>query len=67
MKKTLLAIAASGLIAASAIPFAAAAEHHAGKVHQRTHTHFRDSNAYVPPAYVAPQPDYSGYAGMDGH
>jgi hypothetical protein len=70
MKKTLLAVAASGLIAVFATHFADAAEHHSGKVHHRTYTNFRDSNAYAAPAYAAPQPDfsrYSGYAGMDGH
>jgi hypothetical protein len=70
MKRTIFTVLASGLIAVSAIQFAAAAERHSGKVHHRAYTSFRDSNAYAAPAYAAPQPDldrYSGYAGMDGH
>jgi hypothetical protein len=55
----------------SAVHFAAAAEHHSGRVHHHAHAGFRDSNAYAVPAYRVPQqPDwdrYSGYAGIDGH
>ena len=68
MKKPILTIAGSALIALSAMQFAAASEHHQGRSHHRVAV--RDSNAYAAPAYAAPQPDwerYSGYAGMDGH
>ena len=67
MKKTILTVSASAVMVLFAVQFAAAAEHHAGKMHHRTYTHFRDSNAYAPPAYAASQPDYSNYAGMDAH
>ena len=69
MKKTILAIAGSALIALSAVPFAAAAEHH-HKAHYRAE--FRDSNASVAPAYrPAAEPEWSrysgGYSDMAGH
>jgi len=55
MKKTILMIAGSALIALSTVQFAVASEHHA---HHRAHTsaQFRDSNAYAAPA----QPEWSG-------
>ena len=59
MKKSLLTIAGSALIALSSVQFAAASEHHQGRVHHRAS--FRDSNAYVAPAYDAVQPEWSGY------
>jgi FAD/FMN-containing dehydrogenase len=61
MKKTILTIVGSALIALSAVQLAAAAsERHKGKMKQSptASTQFRDSNAYVPPAYNA----YGGYA-----
>ncbi len=58
MKKTILTIAGSALITLSAVQFAAASEHHEGKMHHRAAaaTLYRDSNAYV-----AAQPEWSGY------
>jgi hypothetical protein len=69
MKKTILTIAGSALMALSAVQFAAAAEHH-HKAHHRTE--FRDSNAYVAPAYSpAAEPEWyrysGGYSDMAGH
>jgi hypothetical protein len=62
MRKTILTILGASLMVASTVQIAAAAEHH------RTHRapvseQFRNSNAYVAPAYVAPQPDWSRYSG----
>jgi len=70
MKKTILTIAGSALIALSTVQFAAAAEHHHGKAHHRAE--FRDSNAYAQPVYgPATEPEgyrYSGgYSDMAGH
>ena len=58
MKKTILTIAGSALIALSAVQLAAATEHHQGRMHHRAgaSAQFRDSNAYV-----ATQPEWSGY------
>jgi hypothetical protein len=58
MKKTILTIAGSALIALSTVQFAAASEHH-DRVHHRAHasSQFRDSNAYAAPA----QQEWSGY------
>jgi hypothetical protein len=71
MTKTIVTLTGSALIALSAAQFAAAAEHHSGKVHHRAaYAGFRNSNAYAPTPYRAPEPDwdrYSGYAGMDAH
>jgi Spy/CpxP family protein refolding chaperone len=59
MRKTILAVLGSALLAASTIPIAAAAEHH--KSHRvypapaPMSERFRDSNAYYAPAY---QPSY---------
>jgi hypothetical protein len=60
MTKTIFTIAGSALIALSMVQFASAVEQpHRGKVHHRVA--FRDSNAYVAPAYqAAPQYQYSG-------
>jgi hypothetical protein len=60
MKKPILTIAGSALIALSAVQFAAASEHHQGRFHHSVAV--RDSNAYAPPAYVAAQPEWSGYS-----
>jgi hypothetical protein len=70
MKKTILTVAGSALIALSAVQFAAAAEHHHGRAHHRAE--FRDSNAYAEPAYrPAAEPEWSrysgGYSDMAGH
>lgn len=72
MKKTILAIAGSALIVFSGVQLAAAAEHHHGKIHHRTASELRDSNAYAVPAYgSAAEPEgyrYSGgYSDMAGH
>jgi hypothetical protein len=62
MKKTILTILGSALIAASAGQAASATEHHAThKAHRAPVTaseQFRNSNAYVAPAA---QPDWSRY------
>jgi hypothetical protein len=57
MKKTILTIAGSALIALSTVQFAVASEHH-DRAQHRAHTseQFRDSNAYAAPA----QPEWSG-------
>jgi hypothetical protein len=57
MKKIILTIAGSALVALSAVQFAAANEHH-GRVYHHGYTEFRDSNAYAAPAYEAYR--YSG-------
>ena len=59
MKKTILTIAGSALIALSSVQFAAAAERHHGQTHQRIYSsEFRDSNAFAAPVYEAYR--YSG-------
>jgi hypothetical protein len=52
MKKTILTLLASALIATSAAQVASAAQpHRSHVVHQaKTHERWRNSNAYVPPA-----------------
>ena len=65
MKKSLLTIAGSALIALSSVQFAAGSEHHQGRVHQRAAV--RDSNAYLAPAYDAVQPEWSGYRSGGGY
>jgi opacity protein-like surface antigen len=61
MKKSILTIAGSALIALSAVQFAAASEHQRGRVHHRASV--RDSNAYVTPAFDAVQPERYRYSG----
>jgi len=61
MKKTILTIAGSAVIALSAVQFAAAAEPHHGRHHQRA-SEFRDSNAFLAPAYESDASRYSGGA-----
>jgi len=61
MKKMILTIAGSALIALSAAQYAAASEHHQGRVHHRASV--RDSNAYAGPAYDAVQPEWYRYSG----
>jgi hypothetical protein len=60
MKKTILTIAGSALIALSSVQFAAATEQHHGKVHHRAAAELRDSNAYAAPAYEPEGYRYSG-------
>ena len=62
MKKTIFTIAGSALIALTAVQFAAAAEPHHVRHHQRAASEFRDSNAFVAPAYEA-APEWSRYSG----
>ena len=61
MKKSILTIAGSALIALSTVQFAAASEHHQGRVHHRASV--RDSNAYVAPAFDAVQSEGYRYSG----
>jgi hypothetical protein len=58
MKKTILTIAGSALIALSTVQFAAASEHQ-DRVHHRAHSsaQFRDTNAYAPV-----RQEWSGYS-----
>jgi hypothetical protein len=65
MKKTILTIAGSALIALSTVQLAAAASERHNKVHHRgpaAATQFRDSNAYAAPAYGAAFRDSNAYA-----
>jgi hypothetical protein len=68
MRKTVLTIAGSALIALSTMQFAAASEHH-GRTHHRATVgnQFRDTNAYAAPASVAVQPGWSDYSGYYSH
>ena len=63
MQKTILTIAGSALIALSTVQFASAASEQQSRTHHRAaaSTQYRNSNAYVAPAYVAVQPESSGY------
>jgi len=61
MKKSILTIAGSALIALSTVQLAAASEHHQGRVHHRASV--RDSNAYVAPAFDAVQSEGYRYSG----
>jgi hypothetical protein len=58
----ILTVAGSALIALSTVQLAAASEHH-GRTHHRAAAtvQYRQSNAYVAPAYVAVQPEWPGY------
>jgi len=72
MRKTILTLAGSALIALSAVQLAAASEHHRGTVHHRTSADFRNSNAYATPAPIVSQPEWSyrysgGYSDLAGH
>ena len=62
MKKSILTMAGSALIALSAVQFAAASETHPSRVHHH-HAAVRDSNAYAAPAYDAVQSEASRYSG----
>ncbi len=61
MRRTILTIAGSALIALSAAQFAAASEHQQGRVQHRASV--RDSNAYAAPASDAGQPESYRYSG----
>jgi len=66
MKKTILTIAGSALIALSTVQLAAAASERQNRVHNRSSaavTQFRNSNAYAEPAYGAAQPEAYRYSG----
>jgi hypothetical protein len=65
MRRTILTMAGSALIALSAVQLAVASEHHRGKMQHRvaTNTQFRDSNASVAPAFGAVQPEWYRYSG----
>ena len=60
MKKTILTIAGSALIALSTVQFTAASEQHHGRVHHRAYSELRNSNAFAEPVYQAPGYAYSG-------
>ena len=63
MRKTILTILGSALLAASTVQIAAAAEHHKARKIYRAPApvteEFRNSNAYWPAPYA--QPDWSRY------
>jgi hypothetical protein len=69
MKKSILTIAGSALIAMSMVQVAAASEPQQGRIHH--HVSVRESNAYASPAYDAAQSEayrYSGgYSAPAGH
>lgn len=78
MKKAILAIAGSALIVVSGVQFAAAAEHHHGRIHHRSASELRNSNAYAAPPVgygygygSEAEPEWSryggGYSDMAGH
>jgi hypothetical protein len=62
MRKTILTIAGTALIALSTVQLAAASEHH-GRTHHRATAgnQFRDTNAYAAPAAVQPAWSDNGY------
>jgi hypothetical protein len=61
MKNAFFAIAGSALIALSTVQFASATEQH-NRAHHRA-TEFRNSNAFVAPAYEAAPADAYRYSG----
>jgi hypothetical protein len=67
MRKTILTILGSALIAASAVQMASATEHHRYHRNDRapvaTAEQFRNSNAYAAPV----QPEWPGYGYGDGY
>jgi hypothetical protein len=68
MQNTILTITGSALIALSTVQLAAASEHQNRKHHRSTaDAQFRHSNAYAVPAYVAVQPQWSGYNYSGGY
>jgi hypothetical protein len=70
MRKKILTILGSALIAAAAIQIAAAAEHHKGRKADRapvsTSERFRNSNAYSGNSTWAAQPHWSRFQGGGG-
>ena len=61
MKKTILTIAGSALIALSTVQLAAAASERQNKVHHRSSaaaSQFRNSNAFAAPAYESASETY---------
>ena len=63
MKKTVFTLAASAVIALSAVQLAVASEHHRGTVRHHATTEFRNSNAYATPDYRAVEPEWYRYSG----
>jgi len=63
MKKTVLTLAASAVMAFSVVQLAAASEHHRGTLRHHARTEFRDSNAYAVPDYRAAEQEWSRYSG----
>jgi hypothetical protein len=61
MRKTILTIAGSALMALSAVQLAAASEHHGRAHHRAAAAQFRNTNAYAAPSYVAVRSESSGY------
>jgi hypothetical protein len=70
MKKTILTITGSALIVFSTVQFASANEQNHRNVRHRASTEFRNSNAFVAPAYEAAPESYrysGGYSAPAGH
>ncbi|HET7889497.1 MAG TPA: hypothetical protein VFL62_24975, partial [Bradyrhizobium sp.] len=70
MKKTILTIVGSALIIFSAVQLASANEQNHRTVRHRTSAEFRNSNAFVAPAYEAAPESYrysGGYSAPAGH
>jgi hypothetical protein len=65
MKNTILMIAGAALVALSTVQLAAATEQH-HRVHHRA-TEFRDSNAFVAPAYEESYRYSAGWSAPAGH
>jgi hypothetical protein len=69
MKKTILTIAGLALVVFSTVQFASANEQNRRTVRHRTSAEFRDSNAFVAPAYEAAPESYrysGGYSAPAG-
>jgi hypothetical protein len=62
MKKTILTIAGSALIVFSAVQFASAEPRQ--RAHHRANSEFRNSNAFVPPAYESAPETYRYTGGL---
>jgi len=63
MKKTVLTLAASAVMAFCAVQLAAASEHHRATPRHPVRTEFRNSNAYALPDYRAAEPEGYRYSG----
>jgi hypothetical protein len=65
MRKTILSVLGASAVAVLTAQTAVASEHHhARKTDRATASEqFRNSNAYAAPAYIAVEPDWSGYSG----